>query len=25
LYAYRLHVAPADYDSLNLLLQHCNA
>jgi hypothetical protein len=24
LYAYRLHVAPADYDSLDLLLQHCN-
>jgi hypothetical protein len=24
-YAYRLHVAPADYDSLALLLDHCKA
>jgi hypothetical protein len=25
LYAYRLHVAPSDYDSLGLLLDHCKA
>jgi hypothetical protein len=25
LYAYRLHVAPVDYDSLGLLLDHCKA